>query len=107
MGIRYGPRIREKELGGGLILDMSGYEINLVSQVYGGDAPLNISANGFLNENGVDMNMEAALLYSKCRTAVIATNGNVAVPGEAVIVGTKGIIRVRIFHYMKIVYKLL
>lgn len=80
------------------LLNYDTYVINLVSQVFGNEAPISIKANGYINKDGGDAGMGAALLYSNRRNAVISINYDVKVIGEALIVGTNGTIRV-CFNY--------
>lgn len=46
-------RIAEKELGGGTILDLGIYTINVFAMIYKGLQPLKIAAVGHLNKNGI------------------------------------------------------
>lgn len=86
-----------KELGGGTILDLGVYTIQFASLVFNGERPESIAASGHKNEDGVDMSMSATLSYKNGRTATIATNGAVALPNEAIVCGTKGMIKVPSF----------
>ena len=47
-------RIKRKDLGGGAIVDLCIYAINVVQMVFNDDVPLEIKAVGFINENGND-----------------------------------------------------
>jgi dihydrodiol dehydrogenase / D-xylose 1-dehydrogenase (NADP) len=87
-------RVAKKELGGGTILDLGVYTINIVEQVFNGEMPEKISAVGNLNENGVDLNCSAVLKFKNGRTATISTHSQINLPNEAHIVGTKGTIKV-------------
>jgi len=87
-------RVAKKALGGGTILDLGVYVINIVEQVYNGEMPEKINAVGHLNNDGVDLSVSAALKFKNGRTATIATHSQVQLLNEAHIVGTKGIIKV-------------
>ncbi len=90
-------RIAKKELGGGTILDLGVYTINIVEQVFNGEMPEKISAVGNLNADGVDLNCSAVLKFKNGRTATISTHSQIVLPNEAHIVGTKGTIKVFIY----------
>ncbi len=87
-------RVAKKELGGGTILDIGVYTINIVEQVFDGEVPEKITSIGHLNESGVDLDVSAALKFKNGRTATISTHSQVQLPNEAHIAGTKGIIKV-------------
>jgi len=86
-------RVTKKELGGGTLLDIGIYTINIVEMAFGGEKPTDIKAIGHLNENGVDESVSAAFQFSNGRTATISTHSKVKFPCEAHIVGTKGILK--------------
>ncbi|CAG2163859.1 unnamed protein product [Oppiella nova] len=87
-------RVNRKELGGGTVIDIGIYTLNVVQMAFGGEKPTEIKAIGHLNENGVDESMTAVLKYSNGRTANVATSARVKYPCEAHIVGTKGVVRI-------------
>jgi dihydrodiol dehydrogenase / D-xylose 1-dehydrogenase (NADP) len=87
-------RFSKKELGGGSILDIGIYAINIVEMAFGGETPTQIKAIGHLNEDGVDESVSAALKFKNGKTASISTHSKVKLPCEAQIVGTKGILKV-------------
>jgi len=87
-------RIRNKDIGGGTILDLGIYNLNAVTMVYGGDKPEKIAAIGHLNIEGADIAMSSSLKYSKNRTASVTTSAMAEFPNELVIIGTKGHIKV-------------
>jgi dihydrodiol dehydrogenase / D-xylose 1-dehydrogenase (NADP) len=90
-------RVVKKELGGGSILNVGVYTINIVEQVFNGEMPEKISAVGNLNADGVDLNCSAVLKFKNGRTATISTHSQIVLPNEAHIVGTKGTIKVFIY----------
>lgn len=46
------PRLVEKELGGGVLLDIGCYCLQFVCMVYNGEKPDSVHATGFLTEKG-------------------------------------------------------
>ena len=87
-------RVATKEMGGGTVLDLGVYVINIAEQVFVGETPEKVLAVGHLNKNGVDLDFTAAVQYKNNRTAALSTHSMVELPNEAIIVGSKGTIRV-------------
>jgi dihydrodiol dehydrogenase / D-xylose 1-dehydrogenase (NADP) len=85
---------RLKELGGGTILDLGVYVLQLAQFVFGPSPPEHVLAQGELNENGVDISTSITLKYKGGKTATLCTHARVKLPNEAYIVGTKGTIKV-------------
>ncbi|XP_055685610.1 trans-1,2-dihydrobenzene-1,2-diol dehydrogenase-like [Lutzomyia longipalpis] len=81
-------RVQQKKLGGGTILDLGVYTIQ-VSQWAFREPPKEIKATGNLNDDGVDIEMKAELIYSN-GVAKIQTSATKKLKNEAVIIGTKG-----------------
>lgn len=88
------PRMHQKALGGGTILDLGIYTIQAAQLVFGGEEPV-VTAAGQLGEDGCDESASITLTYSAGRTATLLTHSRVKLPNEAVIVGTKGKMVVR------------
>ena len=88
-------RINQKRLGGGTILDLGIYTINIIQQAFNNEQPEKVVAVGHVNPDGVDLSVSAALAYSNGRSATLRTHSIVQLPNEAIIVGTKGYIKVR------------
>jgi len=86
-------RLKLKELGGGSILDIGIYCIQLALHVMGGEKPLKIIGGGHTNSEGVDESSSTTLVYSGGRTATLVTNTHVLLPNEAIAVGTKGTLK--------------
>ena len=84
----------EKKLGGGTILDLGVYVIQLACLVFNHEKPTAIKALGHVNSDGVDLSVSATLTYKNERTATILTQSMVTLPNEAQIIGTKGIISI-------------
>jgi len=85
-------RLHKKELGGGSILDLGIYPIQLAQLVFGGEMPRVLSA-GHLGPGGCDDNSSITLVYSNGRTATLVTHSRVHLPNEAFIIGTKGTLK--------------
>jgi len=87
-------RIAKKELGGGTVLDLGIYVIQLCQWAFQ-QAPKSIKATGTLNEEGVDLEMRAEINYggNDNKTATIATNSLKKLDNVATITGTKGQIK--------------
>lgn len=89
-------RLAKKELGGGTILDLGVYTIQICQWVFQ-QPPKKIEATGTLNADGVDMAMKATLTYSDNAFATIETSATTKLVNEAVIKGTKGTITLQDF----------
>lgn len=90
---------RKKELGGGTILDLGVYAIQLCQWVFQ-QAPKSITATGTLNEAGVDLTMEGEIRYGANEVGYIKTSAMKTLKNSAKIVGTKGEITVRVFLFL-------
>ncbi|OXA52541.1 trans-1,2-dihydrobenzene-1,2-diol dehydrogenase [Folsomia candida] len=86
-------RIKKKEFGGGSVLDIGIYCVQLAQYVFGGDNPVKIISGGHLNENLVDESTSTTLLYTNGRTATLVTHTKCQMPNEACIIGTKGTLK--------------
>ena len=87
-------RISKKELGGGVIVDMGIYAIDIISQVFHNEEPELIRAAGHLNDDGVDVDCSAVLSFKDNRIVTFSTHSMLQLPREAHICGTKGVIKV-------------
>ncbi|XP_022601786.1 trans-1,2-dihydrobenzene-1,2-diol dehydrogenase-like [Seriola dumerili] len=88
------PRATQKELGGGAILDIGIYCLQFICMVYDGEKPECIQATGICLDTGVDETVVVTLKFSKNRMAVFSCSSVVQLPNDAIIVGTKGTIKV-------------
>ncbi|XP_023255020.1 trans-1,2-dihydrobenzene-1,2-diol dehydrogenase-like [Seriola lalandi dorsalis] len=88
------PRAMQKELGGGAILDIGIYCLQFICMVYDGEKPECIQATGICMDTGVDETVVVTLKFSKNRMAVFSCSSVVQLPNDAIIVGTKGTIKV-------------
>ena len=85
-------RLHKKELGGGSILDLGIYTVQLAQMVFGGERPA-VTAAGQLGVEGCDESASISLTYTGGRTATLVTHSRVNLPNEAVIIGTKGTLK--------------
>jgi len=92
--LKYVDRVSLKELGGGGILDIGIYGLQFCQFVYKGLKPVKFVASGFLNDGGVDIVANAIISYPEMKSATISISCCTQYPNEAVIVGTKGTIKV-------------
>ncbi|XP_043952562.1 trans-1,2-dihydrobenzene-1,2-diol dehydrogenase-like isoform X2 [Gambusia affinis] len=88
------PRLVQKELGGGALLDLGIYCLQFINMVYKGEKPESIQASGVCLETGVDETVTVILKYSKNRMAMFTCSTRVQLPNDAVIGGTEGTIQV-------------
>ncbi|KAM9366257.1 trans-1,2-dihydrobenzene-1,2-diol dehydrogenase [Symphorus nematophorus] len=88
------PRSVQKELGGGAMLDLGVYCLQFTCMVYNGEKPECIQATGVCMETGVDETVVVTLKFSNNRMAVFTSSSALHLPNDAVIVGTKGMIKV-------------
>ncbi|CAN9506760.1 unnamed protein product [Ophioblennius macclurei] len=84
------PRTTQKELGGGVILDLGIYCLQFIFMVFNGEKPESIQASGVLLENGVDETVVVTMKFSKDRMATFICSSGFVMPSDALIVGTKG-----------------
>lgn len=89
-------RLRMKQLGGGTVLDLGVYTIQVCLWAFR-DAPNKIVAKGQLNEEGVDMEVEAELHFPNGGIGKIKTSALRKLDNDAVIKGTKGSITLHDF----------
>lgn len=84
-----------KEMGGSCTLDLGVYALQFAQFVYKGLKPTDVTVAGHLNQNEVDDSVTAVLKYPNGKIAVCSLSCRAQFPNEAIIVGTKGTIRVR------------
>lgn len=83
-----------KDLGGGAILDLGVYVLQLAQLVYKED-PISIVCGGYLNNDEVDESMSCILTYSNGKMAMLSTHSRVMLGNDAVIYGSDGSLKVR------------
>uniref|UniRef100_A0A8C3S2J0 GFO/IDH/MocA-like oxidoreductase domain-containing protein n=1 Tax=Chelydra serpentina TaxID=8475 RepID=A0A8C3S2J0_CHESE len=87
------PRMVQKELGAGALLDIGCYCVHFATMVFGDERPESIVASGFLQPTGVDETLSVILNYGGKRQAVITCSMMTWLPNQAAISGTEGIIQ--------------
>lgn len=85
-------RLYDKALGGGALLDVGIYPLSFASMVLG--APTEVAGLAAIGETGVDERTGMVLRYPKGQIAVLACAVRVNTPQEAVILGSRGSIKV-------------
>ncbi|XP_072541250.1 trans-1,2-dihydrobenzene-1,2-diol dehydrogenase-like isoform X2 [Salminus brasiliensis] len=88
------PRLVEKDLGGGALLDIGVYCLQFVLMVYSGERPESIHATGWKLDTGVDGHMVIVLKFSRNRMAVCTCSISMMLTNDVVIIGTKGMIKI-------------
>ena len=86
-------RLSELELGGGSLLDLGVYVINLASMVLGGTRPVSIQGMGSKNENGVDEKAHFTLEYPGSVFAQLACSTVLVMSNTLTVYGDKGFLR--------------
>lgn len=95
-------RLNKKSQGGGTILDLGVYAIQ-ISQWAFKEPPMSVKATGKLNDEGVDLEMQAELTYSGNRKAHLKTSAYEQLENKAYIKGTKGQIIVSTLFFLNII----
>lgn len=88
------------------MLDVGIYVLQFQQFIYRGLKPTKFICAGHLNEYDTDESFSAIFTYSEGRTAVVSASTRLPMPNEAVIVGTKGIIKVKVFTCVEFVLTL-
>lgn len=86
------PRLIQRKLGGGALLDLGIYPIHFAERVLG--RPSKISAFGHLNNDAIDETVAINFQYKNGALAALTTSANCAGPITATILGTKGRIEI-------------
>lgn len=73
---------------------MGTYCCQFASLVFSGLKPEKIIASGHLNTSGVDDSSSATIIYPNGKTATLITHSQVNFPCEALVIGTKGTLKV-------------
>uniref|UniRef100_H3C7Y3 Trans-1,2-dihydrobenzene-1,2-diol dehydrogenase n=1 Tax=Tetraodon nigroviridis TaxID=99883 RepID=H3C7Y3_TETNG len=84
----------DKTLGGGATLDLGIYCLQFMCMVFHGEKPESIQAMGTQYESGADKLVVVTLKFSNSRMAVLTWSSALQLRNEAIIVGTKGTIRI-------------
>ncbi|XP_072395906.1 trans-1,2-dihydrobenzene-1,2-diol dehydrogenase-like isoform X2 [Diabrotica undecimpunctata] len=95
--ISHVDRVKNKDLGGGVILDLGVYILQFQQYVFNGLKPTKIVASGHLNEEGIDSSVAAILTFPEGKTAVLSASSFTKLACEGVVYGTKGCIKMPTF----------
>ena len=87
-------RLFDPNLGGGAVLDVGVYVLNITSMVFGGEQPESIYAKGQVTEEGTDNLAAITLVYKGGRIAQLTCSTAYDLPCEFAICGTKGEIKI-------------
>ena len=87
-------RLVDPKLGGGGLLDVGIYVLNVASMVFGGEQPESIRAWGQLSEEGTDELAAITLVYKGGRIAQLTCGTAYNIPSQAVVCGTKGEVKI-------------
>ncbi|XP_047985555.1 trans-1,2-dihydrobenzene-1,2-diol dehydrogenase-like isoform X2 [Leguminivora glycinivorella] len=82
-------RLSKKSLGGGAVLDLGVYTIQMAQFIFN-DEPTKVIATGALNEEGVDVMETIILEYSGGRRAVLNLDATMKLWNKATVTGSKG-----------------
>lgn len=85
-------RLFDPALGGGALLDVGIYPVSFASMLFG--APVKVTSLAHLGTTGVDEQAAMLLSYAGGQLSILAAAVRVDIPSEAIIMGTKGQIRV-------------
>lgn len=102
ISVQFGVEINDiernlmKDLGGGAVLDLGVYMLQLVQFIYK-DPPTDIVCTGHLSKSGVDESISCALKYKEGRTATLSAHTRANMTNKAEIIGTKGAISLEYF----------
>jgi len=88
------PRLHEKELGGGSLLDIGIYPLSMISMLYNAQYPVKITSIGTLLPSGVDGQVSVSLQYSDTQIGNFYSTIRAPCPCEVDILGEKGYIRI-------------
>lgn len=84
----------KKELGAGAMLDLGIYCLQFSLMVFNGEKPESVQATATCLETGADETVIVTLKFSGNRLAVFTGSSSFLLPNEAVVVGTKGTIKI-------------
>jgi predicted dehydrogenase len=85
-------RLFNPALGGGALLDVGVYAVSFASLIFG--TPARVTSLGHLGETGVDEQGAILLGYAGGRLAILYSAIRTSTPGEAILMGTKGRLKV-------------
>lgn len=74
-------RMQDPDQGGGALLDIGLYCLNIVDMIFGGEEPLSISAVGQKTSAGLDSTLTVTMLYKGNKTASLTIS-----MGESIVI---------------------
>ncbi len=86
-------RLFNPQLGGGSLLDVGVYPVSMASMIFGG-SPATITSTARLGKTGVDENAAVIFGYEQGQIATLYSSVRTNSPSEAIIMGTKGRIKI-------------
>ncbi|KAI8506774.1 hypothetical protein Bbelb_152150 [Branchiostoma belcheri] len=92
--ISHVPRVKERSMAGGSLLDLGIYVIQFATMVFGGEEPEDITTSGHLSDGGVDEIVTVVLKYSGNRMATLLCCMSAVVANEAYVCGTKASLKI-------------
>lgn len=84
-------------MGGGITLDVGVYTIHFCQEVFRQE-PKSVKANGVVNDDGVDVEVNAEINYGSNKVANIKLSSINTFKNGAKIVGSKGTLEVNAIH---------
>lgn len=84
-------------MGGGAVLDIGIYTLQLQQLVFKGLKPISIESSGYLNQSGVEDSAFIIIKYPEGKHAVLGMSTKTLFPNEALIVGKHGLVKVATF----------
>ncbi len=90
-------RLFNAELGGGALLDIGVYPLNLASMIFG--APERMTGMAHIGKSNVDEQNTILMGYSDGRMATLYSSNRIDSPVEAVIMGSQGTMRLHRFMH--------
>ncbi|XP_072942248.1 trans-1,2-dihydrobenzene-1,2-diol dehydrogenase-like isoform X2 [Epargyreus clarus] len=102
INIQFGVEINDiernlmKDMGGGAVLDLGVYMLQLIQFVYK-EPPTDLMCTGHWTKLGVDESISCALKYKEGRTATLSAHTRATMTNKAEITGTKGTITLDYF----------
>lgn len=101
------PRTHRKHLGGGSLMDLGSYTIQLAVAVYGKEMPETIKAVATLNNESVDTSVAMTLQWKNGGMAHLSASSLISMNNDAMIYGTNGSIKLPNYFWCpdEIIYK--
>jgi len=87
-------RVAKKDMGGGALLDIGIYVLQLTSMCFGGRKPEKIAAVGHLNSEGVDESVAISILYNDGGMASLNITTKQVLANDAYVIGTNGVVKI-------------